>query len=99
MSDITEVNSIGVDLNHRSSWGYADFMRLVEIAYKARCVHAQHHGPEEPHYGRVLFEMLMKHRPRMAEELRSSYLDPFHRSRAQVKSALYDYMRRNWDLI
>jgi len=98
MSEIIEVNAIGVELDYRSSYGYADFMRLVELAYTARSEHGKHHG-QEVLYGRVLFDMLMKHRPRMAEELRSSYLDPFHRSRAKVKPSLYEYMRRNWDLV
>lgn len=59
--------------------------------------HCDKHSSDHPFWrpGQFVFNVLLNHRPDLAEQLRGTDLDPFHRS--DLIPATLAWLRDNWD--
>lgn len=47
-------------------------------------------------YGQSLFNTLSHHRPEIAEQLRGTPLDPFHKTGEQISLETYEFIKNLW---
>jgi len=71
---------------------YGGFLRLVAD------IHGQlrHEVGPDIRYGQTLFNVLTKVRPDIAEELRGTKLDPFHKTGEHILPETYKFIHDLW---
>lgn len=47
-------------------------------------------------YGQSLFNTLAHHRPEIAEQLRGTHLDPFHKTGEKISLETYEFIKNLW---
>lgn len=67
---------------------YADFLSKVDNSY---C-----HLKGEWRYGQVLFNALWAVRPELANKVRGTRLDPFHREREEINPEFWTLIAERW---
>jgi hypothetical protein len=67
---------------------YTDFLAEVSIKYELQ------HISNELRYGQVYFNTLYERKPKIANELRGSLLDPFHRD--NCPPAVHEFVEKRW---
>ena len=69
-------------------------MTYDEFHHKVVMVHASQPVKDDLRLGQIYFNMLCEVRPKIAEEIRGSMLDPFFKHR--ITQVVSDFVRERW---